>query len=146
MHYVIRLDNLSACLWKRKTFCCVFVFTWLYLAQVYTRVYINFKLRITLRKKPGGSELLVRSQPELFMTEMCSCLYYRSTRLKCGWVCLALGKVVVILRELISDSWSHDSVRSPALLERVSLPAADNSILMETTSWPQIRGHKKNVN
>lgn len=55
---------------------------WLYLAQVYTKVYINFKLRIALRKKPGAFELLLRSQPELFMTEMCICLYYKGIRLK----------------------------------------------------------------
>lgn len=73
---------------------------WLYLAQVYTRVYINFKLRITLRKKPEGPELLVRSQPELFMTEMCSCLYYRSIRPKyfcyAAWFSLRSGKFLLL--------------------------------------------------
>ena len=87
------------------------VFTRLYLAQPYTKVYINSKLKIVLRRKPGGSDLLVRSQPELFMTEIRSCLYYKGIRLKHFYKCsfFLRSESFCYTRELISDSWPRST-------------------------------------
>lgn len=137
-HSSISSVYLFACLWKRKTFCYVLVFTRLYLVQRYTKVYINFKLRIVLRRKPGGSDLLVRSQPELFMTEIRSCLYYKGIRLKHFYKCsfFLCSESFCYTRELISDSWPRSTACCSPSSSSSSSSSSQNLSLFSRPTMP----------